>query len=244
MRGVDAMQEASSTVANLDDFVPADHRLRGIRLLVLRYNLLFRWFVGLAIDDTVRDHSTFPKNRDRLLEQEVVESFFTARRRRTACRRGHARCAALRVRSSEHRCRQGLRHDGLRGCLSRAQYRAACCVRRHPGGRQRARRPDHAACELSREPNRTQADGGALRLGQDHRPDSPDLVSPLAASRPAVQADCGSRQPYGTRPNADRGACRSRSMRASTIENALAHGSRERHSRPNSNLSRLNEGKR
>jgi transposase len=43
----------------------------------LRYNLLFRWFVGLAIDDAVWDHSVFSKNRDRLLEHAVVEGFFT-----------------------------------------------------------------------------------------------------------------------------------------------------------------------
>ena len=43
----------------------------------IRYNLLFRWFVGLAIDDAVWDHSVFSKNRDRLLEHEVVEAFFT-----------------------------------------------------------------------------------------------------------------------------------------------------------------------
>ena len=42
----------------------------------LRYNLLFRWFVGLAIDDPVWDHSTFSKNRDRLLEHQVVEGLF------------------------------------------------------------------------------------------------------------------------------------------------------------------------
>ena len=42
----------------------------------LRYNLLFHWFVGLAIDDPVWDHSTFSKNRDRLLEHQVVEGFF------------------------------------------------------------------------------------------------------------------------------------------------------------------------
>jgi len=42
----------------------------------LRYNLLFRWFVGLAIDDAVWDHSVFSKNRDRLLEHAVVEAFF------------------------------------------------------------------------------------------------------------------------------------------------------------------------
>lgn len=43
----------------------------------VRYNLLFRWFIGLAIDDEVWDHSVFSKNRDRLLEHAVVESFFT-----------------------------------------------------------------------------------------------------------------------------------------------------------------------
>ena len=42
----------------------------------IRYNLLFRWFVGLAIDDAVWDHSVFSKNRDRLLEHAVVEAFF------------------------------------------------------------------------------------------------------------------------------------------------------------------------
>ena len=42
----------------------------------LQYNLLFRWFVGLAIDDAVWDHSVFAKNRDRLLENAVVEAFF------------------------------------------------------------------------------------------------------------------------------------------------------------------------
>lgn len=36
------------------------------------YNLLFRWFVGLGIDDTVWDHSTFSKSRDRLLDADVA----------------------------------------------------------------------------------------------------------------------------------------------------------------------------
>jgi transposase len=126
MRGSDGLQESLFMVAKLEDFVPADHPLRPIRLLVnealarlnglfnaiyadtgresiapekllralllqvfysvrsermlmeqMRYNLLFRWFVGLAIEDTVWDHSVFSKNRDRLLENEVIESFFT-----------------------------------------------------------------------------------------------------------------------------------------------------------------------
>jgi transposase len=43
----------------------------------IRYNLLYRWFIGLAIDDEVWNHSVFSKNRDRLLEHAVVERFFT-----------------------------------------------------------------------------------------------------------------------------------------------------------------------
>lgn len=42
----------------------------------VQYNLLFRWFIGLSIDDTVWDHSTFSKNQDRLLEHEVITALF------------------------------------------------------------------------------------------------------------------------------------------------------------------------
>jgi transposase len=42
----------------------------------LDYNLLFRWFVGLTMDDRVWDATTFTKNRDRLLNQEIARSFF------------------------------------------------------------------------------------------------------------------------------------------------------------------------
>jgi transposase len=42
----------------------------------LNYNMMFRWFVGLNLDDDVWDHSTFTKNRDRLLEGEIAENFF------------------------------------------------------------------------------------------------------------------------------------------------------------------------
>jgi len=40
------------------------------------YNLLFRWFVGFLMDDVVWNHSTFSKNRDRLLAGEVAHRFF------------------------------------------------------------------------------------------------------------------------------------------------------------------------
>jgi transposase len=41
------------------------------------YNLLFRWFVGLSIDDAVWDASVFSKNRDRLLEADVAREFLS-----------------------------------------------------------------------------------------------------------------------------------------------------------------------
>jgi IS5 family transposase len=44
----------------------------------LEYNLLFRWFVGLEMDDRVWDVTVFTKNRNRLLEGEIAESFFEA----------------------------------------------------------------------------------------------------------------------------------------------------------------------
>lgn len=54
------------------------YSIRSERLLMeqLDYNLLFRWFVGLEIDDKVWDPTVYTKNRDRLLNQEVAQSFF------------------------------------------------------------------------------------------------------------------------------------------------------------------------
>jgi transposase len=56
------------------------YSVRSERLLVeqIRYNLLFRWFIGLDIDAAVWDATTFTKNRDRLLEHEVSHHFFQA----------------------------------------------------------------------------------------------------------------------------------------------------------------------
>ncbi len=44
----------------------------------INYNLLFRWFVGLSIDDAVWDATVFTKNRDRLLEADVAREFLSA----------------------------------------------------------------------------------------------------------------------------------------------------------------------
>ena len=54
------------------------YSVRSERLLVeqIDYNLLFRWFVGLGMDDTVWNHAVFSKNRDRLLTSEVAQQFF------------------------------------------------------------------------------------------------------------------------------------------------------------------------
>src|SRR5690606_2964652 len=40
------------------------------------YNLLFRWFVGLTVDERVWDASTFSANRDRLFNQDLAREFF------------------------------------------------------------------------------------------------------------------------------------------------------------------------
>jgi transposase len=52
--------------------------LRSERQLVeqLDYNLLFRWFVGLGMDDVVWDRTVFSINRDRLLDDDIARPFF------------------------------------------------------------------------------------------------------------------------------------------------------------------------
>ena len=54
------------------------YSIRSERLLMeqLDYNLLFRWFVGMNMDDGVWDATVFSKNRDRLLNQQIAEAFF------------------------------------------------------------------------------------------------------------------------------------------------------------------------
>jgi transposase len=42
----------------------------------LQYNLLFRWFAGILMDEVVSDHAVYSKNRERLPQEEIVESFF------------------------------------------------------------------------------------------------------------------------------------------------------------------------
>lgn len=71
--------------------IPPEHLLRALLLQVLytirserqlmeqlQYNLLYRWFVGLGVDDPVWDVTVFTKNRERLLTGAVADGFFTA----------------------------------------------------------------------------------------------------------------------------------------------------------------------
>lgn len=69
--------------------IPPEKLLRGLLLQVLYtvrsermlleqldYNLLFRWFVGLNMDDPIWDATVFSKNRERLLEGDIAQAFF------------------------------------------------------------------------------------------------------------------------------------------------------------------------
>ena len=58
----------------------AFYSVRSERQLMERieFDLLFRWFVGIGIDDPVWDHSAFTKNRDRLLEGEIAAKLLEA----------------------------------------------------------------------------------------------------------------------------------------------------------------------
>jgi len=85
-KGLDALYASSGRPS-----IPPERLLRALLLQVLYtvrserllmeqldYNFLFRWFVGLSIDDPVWDVTVFTKNRDRLLKGEVAEAFFAA----------------------------------------------------------------------------------------------------------------------------------------------------------------------
>jgi transposase len=128
MRGADTFTESLFSFRKLDDFVPASHPLRAIRVMAnealakmdrlfagmyeadikggrpsiapekllramliqvlysirserqlmeqVHYNLLFRWFIGLAMDDVVWVPTVFTKNRERLIKHDAVIEFF------------------------------------------------------------------------------------------------------------------------------------------------------------------------
>lgn len=51
--------------------------IRSVRQLMdqVKFNILFKWFLGLAIDDKVWDHSTFSQNQDRLIDTDIARKF-------------------------------------------------------------------------------------------------------------------------------------------------------------------------
>ena len=66
------------------------YTVRSERLLMeeIDYSVLYRWFVGLGMDDPIWSPTTFSKNRDRLLESDIASAFFDGVL-------GHARAAGL-----------------------------------------------------------------------------------------------------------------------------------------------------
>ena len=56
------------------------YTIRSERMLVeqLDYNLLFRWFIGLSMDEAIWDHSSYSKNRDRILQTDIAVMFLRA----------------------------------------------------------------------------------------------------------------------------------------------------------------------
>lgn len=61
-------------------FLQTFYTIRSERMLMeqINYNLLFRWFVRLGVDDRVWNHSTFTKDRDRFLSSDLAGTFFLA----------------------------------------------------------------------------------------------------------------------------------------------------------------------
>src|SRR5256885_1379654 len=69
------------------------YTIRSERLLMeqLDYNLLFRWFVGLEMDDPVWNATVFTKNRERLLAGEIARGFFDRSEERRVGKEGRSR---------------------------------------------------------------------------------------------------------------------------------------------------------
>lgn len=102
----------------------AFYSIRSERQLMerLEFDLLFRWFVGLGVDDPVWDHSTFSKNRDRLLAGEIATRFLAAILGRPGVRR---------LLSTEHFSVDGTL---IEAWASMKSFRPRDDVDRHDGG--------------------------------------------------------------------------------------------------------------
>src|SRR5918994_1670323 len=83
MRGDDPRHESMFSYVTPEQLLRALllqmlYSIRSERLLVeeLDYSVLYRWFVGLSMDDSIWDATTFTKNRDRLLAGDIADAFF------------------------------------------------------------------------------------------------------------------------------------------------------------------------
>jgi hypothetical protein len=86
VRGGDNRTGELFSYVDLEARVRRDHPLRPIRMIVdealstleCEFAALFRWFVGIGVDDAAWDHSVFSKNRDRPLEGDIAAKFLAA----------------------------------------------------------------------------------------------------------------------------------------------------------------------
>jgi len=88
------------------------YSVRSERMLMeqLDYNLLFRWFIGLNIEDAIWDATVFTKNRQRLLSGDIADAFFAAvlkqgRQRGKAKRDGVTSAIFLVIAKQQRLCR-------------------------------------------------------------------------------------------------------------------------------------------
>src|SRR5260370_311699 len=171
---------------------------RSERLLMeqLDYNLLFRWFVGLNMDDPVWDATVFTKNRERLLAGDIAQAFF-ARVLAQARQRG--------LLSDEHftvdgslieawaRLKSFKRQDTPGGPADGPGHPAGGLAHHDPV---ECDRPTHHAPRgLRSEPVETQARGGDLRLAEDRRAAAQDPASRPGARELDVHLRLGGVQP-------------------------------------------------
>ena len=90
----------------------------------LEDNLLFRWFVGLSVDDAVWDATVFCKNRDWSLDGDIAKKFFVAALNLLQARR---------LLSSQHFSVDGTRSEAWASIELRTQGRRQCAAAERPG---------------------------------------------------------------------------------------------------------------
>ena len=100
------------------------YTIRSERLLMeeIDYSMLFRWFIGLSMDEPIWSPTTFSKNRDRLLKGDIAERVL---RRRGRARRARPACCRTSTSPSTGRCSR-------RGRVSRAFSARTPARRRRP----------------------------------------------------------------------------------------------------------------